>query len=111
MAVSKIEWTEATWNPVSGCTKISAGCANCYAERMAKRLQAMGQKNYQNGFAVTCHGHALDIPLRWKKSRMIFVNSMGDLFHKDVPDEFIQRVFTVMQEADQHQLSGINKAS
>ena len=77
MAVSKIEWTEATWNPVSGCTKISAGCLNCYAERMANRLQAMGQKNYQNGFAVTCHGHVLGIPSRWKKPRVIFCQLNG----------------------------------
>ena len=106
---SKIEWTEATWNPVTGCTKISAGCTNCYAERMAKRLKAMGQINYQNGFNVTCHEHALDIPLRWKKPRMIFVNSMGDLFHKKVSDEFVQRVFAVMQKAKQHQFQVLTK--
>ncbi|OGR18066.1 MAG: hypothetical protein A2X81_16065 [Desulfobacterales bacterium GWB2_56_26] len=109
MSISKIEWTEATWNPVTGCTKISAGCLNCYAERMAKRLKAMGQKNYRNGFDIICHKHALDIPLHWKKPRKIFVNSMGDLFHKDVPDEFIQSVFQVMQKADQHQYQLLTK--
>ena len=80
MASSKIEWTESTWNPVTGCTKISAGCTNCYAERMAKRLHAMGQANYANGFEVTMHAHALQHPLKWKKPQVIFVNSMSDLF-------------------------------
>ena len=93
MANSKIEWTESTWNPVTGCTKISAGCLNCYAERMAKRLRAMGQNNYKNGFKLTCHKHALRLPLQWKKPRTIFVNSMSDLFHEDVPLEFIQQIF------------------
>ena len=109
MSRSKIEWTESTWNPVTGCTKISSGCANCYAEKMAKRLKAMGQINYQNGFDVTCHDNALDIPLRWKKSRLIFVNSMSDLFHEDVSDEFIHRVFSVMQKAKQHQFQVLTK--
>ena len=102
MSKSKIEWTESTWNPVTGCTKISAGCMNCYAERMAKRLQAMGQQNYLKGFEVTCHRNALDIPLKWKKPNMIFVNSMSDLFHKDIPLEFIKQVFAVMRIADHH---------
>ena len=111
MSISKIEWTEVTWNPVSGCTKISAGCLNCYAERMAKRLQAMGQKNYKNGFAVTCHVHALGIPSRWKKPRVIFVNSMGDLFHKGVLDEFVFSVFGGNATRKTTSISSINKES
>lgn len=99
---STIEWTESTWNPVTGCTKISEGCINCYAERMAKRLQAMGQHNYINGFDVTCHPHMLDVPLKWKKTNMIFVNSMSDLFHEKVSFNFIKQVFSVMRIADQH---------
>src|SRR5512140_2629624 len=94
---SPIEWTEATWNPVTGCSKISPGCKNCYAERMAKRLQAMGQANYQNGFEVT-----LELPLRWKRPQSIFVNSMSDLFHEDVPESYIQQVFAVMRAAHWH---------
>jgi protein gp37 len=82
---SPIEWTESTWNPVTGCTKISDGCKNCYAERLAKRLKAMGQKNYRNGFKLTTQPQALELPLKWKKPQTIFVNSMSDLFHKDVP--------------------------
>lgn len=109
MSASKIEWTQATWNPVTGCTKISAGCAHCYAERMAKRLHAMGQPNYRNGFNVTCHEHALEIPLRWRKSRMIFVNSMSDLFHEDVSDEFILQCFQIMQQASWHQFQVLTK--
>ncbi|MGR3318888.1 MAG: DUF5131 family protein, partial [Candidatus Anammoxibacter sp.] len=89
MANSKIEWTESTWNPLSGCSKISPGCNNCYAERMAFRLKKMGQKNYRNGFKLTIHDHALEIPLKLKKPQKIFVNSMSDLFHKDVPLNFI----------------------
>lgn len=106
---STIEWTEATWNPVTGCTKISPGCKNCYAERMAKRLKAMGVPQYRDGFNLTLQPDALDIPLRWKRSRMIFVNSMSDLFHKDVPIEFIQRVFAVMKRASQHQFQVLTK--
>ena len=83
---SSIEWTDATWNPLSGCTKISPGCKHCYAERMARRLQAMGQPRYANGFELTLHPQALEEPLRWRKPRTVFVNSMSDLFHKDVPD-------------------------
>ena len=89
--ISKIEWTEATWNPVTGCTKISPGCKFCYADRMAKRLQAMGQPRYRNGFEVTLQPDVVDAPLQWKKPRLIFVNSMSDLFHEDVPDDFIIR--------------------
>jgi len=99
---SDIEWTEATWNPVTGCSKISPGCKNCYANRLALRLQAIGQKNYRNGFKVTLHPHTLRIPLGWKKPRTIFVNSMSDLFHREVPLGFIQQVFSTMREANWH---------
>ena len=109
MSQSKIEWTESTWNPVTGCTKISSGCKNCYAERMAIRLQAMGQANYRNGFQVTCHQHALGLPLEWRKPQTIFVNSMSDLFHEDIPDEFIGKVFEVMARADWHRYQVLTK--
>ena len=99
---SKIEWTESSWNPVTGCTKLSDGCLNCYAERMARRLRAMGQPNYTNGFTVTCHPKAVELPLGWKKSQMIFVNSMSDLFHEAVPTKFIEEVFLTMNQAPQH---------
>ncbi len=108
---SKIEWTESTWNPITGCTKISEGCKNCYAERLAKRLQAMGQVNYSNGFAVTIHPNTLTIPLQWKKSRMIFVNSMSDLFHESVPDDYIFSVFEVMNTANWHIFQVLTKRS
>ena len=106
---STIEWTEATWNPVTGCTKISPGCKNCYAERMSKRLKAMGLKQYRNGFELTLQEDVVELPLRWKKPRVIFVNSMSDLFHERVPLKFIQRVFTVMQESPQHQFQVLTK--
>ena len=106
---SSIEWTESTWNPVTGCTKISPGCKHCYAERMAKRLQAMGQANYANGFKVAVHEHALELPLTWKKPQTIFVNSMSDLFHKSVPVDFILRVFDVMRKANWHQYQVLTK--
>ncbi|MCF6340738.1 MAG: phage Gp37/Gp68 family protein [Sulfurimonas sp.] len=109
MSKSKIEWTESTWNPVSGCTKISNGCENCYAERMAKRLQAMGTKGYENGFKVTLHPHALEKPLKLKKSQMIFVNSMSDIFHKDIPDEYIFKIFEVMNKAHWHTFQVLTK--
>lgn len=99
---SKIEWTESTWNPISGCDKISKGCDNCYAERMAHRLQAMGTKGYENGFAVTLHPESLLKPLKLKKPQMIFVNSMSDIFHDKVPDEFIFEIFDVMNKASHH---------
>lgn len=102
MSTSRIEWTESTWNPVTGCTKISAGCLKCYAERMAARLHAMGQPNYPNGFKVTCHPESLGLPLRWKKPQMIFVNSMSDLFHADVPVAFLDEIFFTMNEARWH---------
>lgn len=109
MAATTIEWTEATWNPVTGCSKLSAGCVNCYAERMAKRLQAMGQPNYRNGFEVTLHPHMLSLPLTWRKPRAIFVNSMSDLFHENVPLDFITEVFSVMQEAYWHRFQVLTK--
>src|ERR1700733_2091548 len=93
---STIEWTQATWNPVTGCTKISAGCKNCYAERMSKRLRALGKTQYRNGFELTLQPDAIELPLKWTRPRVIFVNSMSDLFHKAVPAEFIERVFDVM---------------
>jgi protein gp37 len=103
MAVaSDIEWTEATWNPVTGCTKTSPGCAHCYAERMAHRLQAMGQPNYRYGFEITTHAHMLKVPLSWRAPRRVFVNSMGDLFHEQVPESFIMDVFQTMLKARQH---------
>jgi protein gp37 len=111
MAQSKIEWTQATWNPVTGCTKISPGCKNCYAERMAKRLKAMGQPNYTNGFQLTTHEHMLEHPLEWKKPRLIFVNSMSDLFHQDVPIDFIVRTFDTMRRAEWHQFQVLTKRS
>jgi protein gp37 len=108
---SEIEWTEATWNPITGCTKISLGCKNCYAERMARRLQAMGNPTYTSGFKLTLHEHLLEIPLHWKKPRMIFVNSMSDLFHQDVPVRFIQQVFSVMRRASWHTYQVLTKRS
>ena len=111
MAQSKIEWTESTWNPLTGCNKISPGCKHCYAERMAKRLQAMGQPNYVNGFKLTMHPQALGKPLEWKTPQVIFVNSMSDLFHKEVPLDFIQQVFDVMKRADWHQFQVLTKRS
>lgn len=106
---SSIEWTEATWNPVTGCTKISAGCKNCYAERMSLRLQAMGKPHYAGGFKLALHDDALSIPLRWKSPRLIFVNSMSDLFQQDVPLEFIQQVFDVMVRCPQHTFQILTK--
>jgi len=108
---SAIEWTESTWNPITGCTKVSDGCKNCYAERMAKRLKAMGQPNYINGFQVTLHEHAIEYPLRWKKPQTIFVNSMSDLFHEKVPEPFIFRIFDVMKQAHWHQFQILTKRS
>ena len=110
-ARSSIEWTESTWNPLTGCTKISPGCDHCYAERMALRLQAMGQPNYANGFRLTMHQQVLALPLRWKKPQTVFVNSMSDLFHREVPDEFILRTFDVMLRADWHRFQILTKRS
>ena len=102
MARTKIEWTESTWNPITGCTKISSGCKNCYAEVMTRRLQAMGQEKYINGFNLTLHPETLNEPYTWKKPRVIFVNSMSDLFHKDIPIQYIIDVFRVMKENPHH---------
>jgi protein gp37 len=107
--ISLIEWTNATWNPLTGCTKVSPGCKHCYAERMSQRLQAMGQPNYANGFALTLHEHTLGIPLHWRKPKRIFVNSMSDLFQDEVPLSFIQAVFAVMRKASQHQFQVLTK--
>jgi len=106
---SRIEWTECTWNPVTGCTKLSSGCQNCYAERMTRRLQAMGTPRYADGFAVRTHEDALDIPVRWRKPRTVFVNSMSDLLHEDVPDSFIAKVFDTMVRCPQHTFQVLTK--
>jgi len=106
---SAIEWTGSTWNPVTGCEKISPGCKHCYAERMAKRLQAMGQKNYVNGFELAVHPHAMELPLSWKKPQTIFVNSMSDLFLEAVPVDFIKQVFDVMGRAHWHTFQVLTK--
>jgi protein gp37 len=108
---SAIEWTEATWNPVTGCSKVSPGCQHCYAERMAIRLKAIGHPNYVRGFDVAWHEHMLDAPLMWKKPRMIFVNSMGDLFHEKVPLQFIQKVFWTMSQTPHHTFQILTKRS
>ena len=108
---SHIEWTEATWNPITGCTKISPGCKNCYANRMAMRLKASGQPNYRNGFQLTLHEKMLSVPRKRRKSRTIFVNSMSDLFHQDVPLTYIQQVFSSMHQASWHQYQILTKRS
>ena len=108
---SHIEWTDATWNPVTGCSKISPGCKFCYAERLALRLRAMGQSNYRNGFEVTLQPHMLDHPFRWRQPRRVFVNSMSDLFHEDVPDDYVKQVFDVMRRAHWHQYQVLTKRS
>ena len=108
---STIEWTESTWNPVTGCDKISTGCKNCYAERMSFRLNKMGMPQYKNGFKLTLQPKALKLPYSWKRPRTIFVNSMSDLFHKNVPLEFIQDVFRVMNETPQHTYQILTKRS
>ena len=106
---STIEWTEATWNPVTGCSKVSPGCAHCYAERMANRLKAMGVARYRNGFGLTLQKDMLFLPLRWRTPRLIFVNSMSDLFHEDVPTPYIAEIFHVMQEARWHTFQILTK--
>ena len=112
MATSSIEWTELTWNPTTGCTKISAGCKYCYAEVMTRRLKAMGQEKYSMGFkTVRTHPETLKIPYTWKKSKIVFVNSMSDLFHKDVPLSFIKEVFKVMNDNEQHIFQVLTKRS
>ena len=106
-----IEWTDATWNPVTGCTKVSPGCKNCYAERLAFRLRAMGNPRYRNEFAVTLHPDQLTLPLRWRQARRIFVNSMSDLFHESIPDDFIHQVFEIMKRSDWHIFQVLTKRS
>lgn len=108
---STIEWTESTWNPLTGCTKVSPGCSNCYAERMALRLRAMGNPNYTNGFSITMHEDVLKLPLKWRKPQTIFVNSMSDLFHEEVPDNFIFSVFDIMRRAEWHCFQILTKRS
>lgn len=108
---SAIEWTEMTWNPITGCSKVSEGCRHCYAERMAKRLQAMGSRRYGDGFEVTLHEDLIDLPRRLRRPRMIFVNSMSDLFHEKVPLDFIRRVFATMEACPQHTFQVLTKRS
>lgn len=109
MAQSSIEWTEMTWNPTTGCTKISAGCKFCYAEVMTRRLQAMGIEKYKDGFSVRMHEDALTIPYTWRGSKIVFVNSMSDLFHPEIPFEFIEKVFQVMNDTPQHTYQVLTK--
>ena len=111
MAQSSIEWTELTWNPTTGCTKISAGCKYCYAEIMSKRLQAMGVEKYKDAFAVRTHPESLNIPYTWKSPKVVFVNSMSDLFHPGIPFDFIQRVFAVMNDNLRHKFQVLTKRS
>ena len=108
---SNIEWTEMTWNPVTGCTKISQGCKHCYAERMAKRLTAMGADRYRNGFSVTLHPDLVDVPRSWRQPRVVFVNSMSDLFHDEIPLAYIQRVFATMRDCPHHTFQILTKRS
>lgn len=107
--LSGIEWTEVTWNPLTGCSKISEGCKNCYAERMSARLRAMGVAKYQAGFTVTLHEHLLQQPLKWREPRVVFVNSMSDLFHEAVPASFIEAVFDVMSQTPRHTYQVLTK--
>jgi protein gp37 len=111
MSKTTIEWTDATWNPVTGCTKISAGCDHCYAERFAERWRGVPEHPYENGFDLTLRPERLEQPLAWNKSRMIFVNSMSDLFHKKVPHGFIDKVFETMEAADWHTFQVLTKRS
>lgn len=108
---SGIEWTDATWNPVTGCTKVSPGCKHCYAERLAFRLRAMGSRRYKNGFKVTLQPDQLALPLRWRRPKRIFVNSMSDLFHEAIPEHYIQRIFEVMSQAYWHNFQILTKRS
>jgi protein gp37 len=108
---SNIEWTELTWNPVTGCTKISQGCKNCYAERMAKRLHAMGSERYRNEFDITLHPDLIDLPKRWRSPRLVFVNSMSDLFHPEIPAAYITQVFQTMVDCPQHTFQVLTKRS
>ena len=108
---SSIEWTESTWNPVTGCNKVSPGCKHCYAERLAKRLQRIGLERYKNAFNLTLHEDSIDIPLGWKSPRTIFVNSMSDLFHEKIPFQFIEKIFDTMKAAYWHQFQILTKRS
>lgn len=109
MAQSSIEWTEMTWNPTTGCNKLTAGCKFCYAETMSRRLHAMGIEKYKNNFKLTLHPESLNLPYSWKKPKIVFVNSMSDLFHKDIPLEYVQKVFKVMNETPQHTYQVLTK--
>jgi protein gp37 len=111
MTTSRIEWTQITWNPTTGCTKISPGCQNCYAERMSKRLYSMGIKKYEEGFCPKFHEEVLQVPLTWKKPKLIFVDSMSDLFHEKIPMDSIQKVFDLMRKASWHQFQILTKRS
>lgn len=111
MADSRIEWTDTTWNPTTGCTKVSPGCKYCYAERFSKRLNAMGVRKYADIFDVTLHRDTLKLPLHWRRPRFVFVDSMSDLFHESVPEEFIQSVFSIMGQASQHRFQVLTKRS
>src|SRR5574340_1653006 len=106
---SCIEWTESTWNPVTGCSKVSPGCWHCYAERMSRRLKGMGSARYENGFRVTLHHDLLETPTQWRTSQLVFVNSMSDLFHPAVPFSFIRRVFGTMEKASHHTFQVLTK--
>lgn len=108
---SRIEWTEQTWNPTTGCTRISPGCKHCYAETMAKRLQAMGTPGYDNGFQLSLMENRLEQPLRWRKPTIYFVNSMSDLFHEEIPDGFLDRVFSVIKKTPHHTYQILTKRS
>lgn len=109
MKTTKIEWTDKTWNPITGCTKISAGCANCYAEVMSRRLQAMKQEKYKNGFELTIHEKSISEPFLWKKPNTIFVCSMSDLFHKQVPDSFIDKIMQTIEQTPWHRYQLLTK--
>lgn len=111
MAESTIEWTELTWNPVTGCKKISPGCKFCYAEVMSRRLKAMGVEKYKDGFKIRVHPESLNIPFTWKKPKVVFVNSMSDLFHDEIPLDFIKAVFSVMNATPQHTYQVLTKRS
>ncbi|MCK4786662.1 MAG: DUF5131 family protein [Desulfobacteraceae bacterium] len=106
---STIEWTQSTWNPITGCDKVSLGCQHCYAERLSKRLRAMGNPRYRNGFRLTIHQDIIDLPLRWRRPAMIFINSMSDLFHEQIPIEFVKSVFDTIVKAHWHTFQIVTK--
>lgn len=109
MGISKIEWTEVTWNPITGCSKISDGCINCYAAAFAKRLKAMGNIRYKNGFQPTVHEDLIDLPFQWKTPKRVFVNSMSDIFHEQIPDKYILQIFETMNQCQQHEFQVLTK--